>query len=136
MTISFRRVYLGRCDPVRTVRESYNILTSEEQVKQVYAEFVARPPVSFARDVLIVAHRGVCPTGGYVIRVMSVESRGKALVVNLVTSDPGPGDYVSLAATCPNDCVAVSRASIGRPGRYLALFYCAGREVAQVRFEI
>jgi hypothetical protein len=116
LTLKFRQVDLSspqalpfRPDP------DYLVFASSEAL----AAFYEVPPwssgVDWAREFLLVAERGECPTGGYrlVIETVTRPSHPAAdLVAKVVMVDPRPGDMVTMALTFPRAAVAVERAGL------------------------
>jgi hypothetical protein len=71
-----------------------------------------RPPVDFARRMLIVLATGSRPSGGYAIAARSVTRQGETLQVAVHESCPARGAMVSMGLTQPVAVVAVER--VGR----------------------
>ena len=66
--------------------------------------------VDWSRELVIVAERGECPSGGFTVSITALERmEGGDLRVSVAFSDPGPDDFVTLAMTFPRDVVVVSR---------------------------
>lgn len=59
------------------------------------------PPVDFSRESVVVVALGERNTGGYSFRVTGVRREDSKLVVTVATSQPGPGDMVTMAFTQP-----------------------------------
>lgn len=61
------------------------------------------------RNYLVAIHQGLCPTGGYSIRVVSVRARADAVTVTVDFQEPGPDDIVTMAMTTPRLFLLVPR---------------------------
>jgi hypothetical protein len=69
-----------------------------------------RPPVDFARDVVVAVAGGQRSTGGYSIAVDRVTRSGAGVSVDVVQTTPGAGCIMSQALTQPVDVVVVAAA--------------------------
>jgi PrcB C-terminal len=69
-----------------------------------------RPAVDFSRDVVIAVAAGQRPTGGHAIAVERVARVGKAMMVEVVETVPGPGCWTAQQVTQPVDVVVVAAA--------------------------
>ncbi|MEX0975209.1 MAG: protease complex subunit PrcB family protein [Bacillota bacterium] len=58
--------------------------------------------MDFQRNYLVAIHQGLCPTGGYSIRVKAVRARRDAVTVTVDFQEPGPDDIVTMAMTTPH----------------------------------
>lgn len=65
--------------------------------------------VDFDRSYLIGIQQGLCPTGGYSIRVKDVRARQSAVTVTVDFQEPEPGDIVTMAMTTPHLFLVVPR---------------------------
>jgi hypothetical protein len=72
----------------------------------------ALPPVDFAREMALVAAMGRRNTGGYEIRIQSVERAENGLVVRVTESSPGPTCGTGAALSAPADVVVVPRSDL------------------------
>lgn len=61
------------------------------------------------RNYLVAIHQGLCPTGGYSIRIVSVRARAGAVTVTVDFQEPGPDDIVTMAMTTPRLFLLVPR---------------------------
>jgi hypothetical protein len=69
-----------------------------------------RPVVDFSRDVVIAVAAGQRPSGGHAIAVERVARAGKAMMVEVVETVPGPGCWTTQQLTQPVDVVVVAAA--------------------------
>ena len=136
LALGFRHLLLLLEDTSGLKGPAYHVLTSEKDVGRIYGKLVTKPRVRFESSLLIAAHRGLCPTGGYGIVIESLRLAGHELLVNMRTIDPAPEDFVTLIPTYPSDSVALWRGSLGRPGAYEAVFVDGGTKVAVVPFVV
>lgn len=70
------------------------------------------PDVDFAREMALVAAMGQRSTGGYAIRIESVERAGSGLAVRVVETSPGPTCGTGQALSRPADVVIVPRSAL------------------------
>lgn len=70
------------------------------------------PEVDFAREMALVAAMGRRSTGGYEIRIDSVERTGSGLEVRVVETSPGPTCGTGQALSSPADVVLVPRSTL------------------------
>lgn len=61
------------------------------------------------RNYLLAIHQGLCPTGGYSVRVTSVRARLDTVTVTVEFQEPGPDDIVTMAMTTPRLFLLVPR---------------------------
>lgn len=78
-----------------------------------HESFVVPPPplpeVDFAREMVIGVCIGPRPTGGYGVRIRSVQKSGDKLVVDVVETRPAEGAIVPMVVTQPYEFVRVPR---------------------------
>lgn len=121
MTPNFRQVDLRSPQPLPFRPDpDYLVFSSAEAL----AAFYEVPPwssgVDWAREFLLIAERGECPTGGYRVAIESVTWPGRpagVLVAKVVMASPRPSDMVTMALTFPRAAVAVERAGLEGLGR-------------------
>jgi hypothetical protein len=70
------------------------------------------PQVDFGREMALVAAMGRRSTGGYEIRIHSVQRQGDGLVVHAVETSPGPTCGTGAALSSPADVVLVPRSDL------------------------
>jgi len=88
------------------------------------------PSLDFAKHYLVAIHQGLCPTGGYSIRVRSVRSHGLVVTVTVDFQEPEPGDIVTMTMTTPHVFLLVPK----RRGKELVFrFRSAGGSVLAER---
>jgi len=63
----------------------------------------------FDGNYLVAIHQGLCPTGGYSVRVVSVRARLDTVTVTVDFQEPGPDDIVTMAMTTPRLFLLVPR---------------------------
>lgn len=88
------------------------VLGSWSDWESAYGRASARPRVDFRLEVVVAVHMGPCATGGFSVRIQSVEVRPGELVISADYRRPGPLDLVTLVATDPRDMVALPRAAL------------------------
>lgn len=59
------------------------------------------PAIDFNKHYLVLVHQGVCPTGGYGVRVLGVRKTSGHVAISVEFKEPKPGDAVTLAMTAP-----------------------------------
>lgn len=79
------------------------------RIHAVMSPAPALPSVDFSEDVVIVAALGSRPSGGYAIRIDTVQQTGAGIEVLVRQVRPGPGCGVTTAITSPVDLVRVPR---------------------------
>lgn len=65
--------------------------------------------LDFDRSYLVAIHQGLCPTGGYSVRVRAVRAQPWVVTVTVDFQEPGPGDIVTMAMTTPHLFLLVPR---------------------------
>ncbi len=116
----------------------YVIAGDLTQVREELKEILGGKPArsSFSRDenLNLVVFRGVFPTGGYGIRIDSVQRAGNKFVVRATFTDPSKGAIVTQAFTQPTAVVPLGRLP---PGEYTAELYVrrGGEEKLYKRIE-
>lgn len=65
--------------------------------------------LDFEKSYLVVIQQGLCPTGGYSIRVRAVRVQPPVVTVTVDFQEPGPGDIVTMAMTTPHLFLLVPR---------------------------
>jgi hypothetical protein len=60
-----------------------------------------RPPVDFAKEMVLGAFAGERLTAGYVVTIQSLEPRGSQLLVHVREASPGPGEVTAQVLTQP-----------------------------------
>jgi hypothetical protein len=65
--------------------------------------------LDFDRSYLVAIQQGLCPTGGYSIRVKAVRAQPPVVTVTVDFQEPGPGDIVTMAMTTPHLFLLVPR---------------------------
>lgn len=89
-------------------------------------EFAER--IDWRRQVVLLAHRGECPTGGYGVRITGVREDGGRLRVEILLRDPGPGEFVTMVMTYPADAAVLPRSRF-KGQRITVVFEAGGREL-------
>ena len=100
-----KRVY----DNLRTVpsRLAANIDLTQRRVIIGYGRDLLQKPGMWADQFLLVAMRGMCPTGGYSIAVEQLVRQGDTVQVQVTETDPAPDAMVTMAFTYPTHIVAI-----------------------------
>ena len=80
--------------------------------------------------VMVAAFQGQQNTGGYAIRITSVERRGDQLLVRATFTRPGPGAFVTQVLTSPAHVVSIAAADAAGL-REAILFDESGVEIAR-----
>jgi len=93
------------------------VLTRPGDIRAAYGNCRLLPAPDLERCLLVMVHRGPCPTGGHAIRISGIEQRGDEVTVVTARRDPRPGDSVTMMITYPRDCVAVERSELAFRGR-------------------
>jgi len=65
-------------------------------------EVLRAASVDFDRSYLLAIQQGLCPTGGFSIRVRAVRARPSVVTVIVDFQEPGPDDIVTMAMTTPH----------------------------------
>lgn len=63
----------------------------------------------FEDSYLVAIHQGLCPTGGYSVRVSSVRRQRGVVTITVDFQEPGPNDIVTMAMTTPRVFLALPR---------------------------
>lgn len=114
----FVRVELVTREPVRNPEAPvYAVLNRREDLLALYGTGDHGPGIDLERCFLVAVHRGYCPSGGYSVRVRSLEQQGDQVTVRVDHRDPRPGDFVTQAITYPQDLVQVERSELNPAGR-------------------
>lgn len=126
------RAYGGRCEG-----PEYRVIVTGDEFASAFGEACEPLPVDFGRYVLVTASRGLCRSGGYRIRITSVEQCGGQVRVTLEFRDPAPGEIVTLALTYPQDAVVIAREAFW-PGGQLEFVFAdtTGRELGRFQADI
>lgn len=112
----------------------YHVIASPEEFDATYAPFegagCSRPDLS--AYVLVGVHRGLCPTGGYWVRIVELKHCGSEVVVKVDIRNPRPGELVTLAMTYPADAVLVPKDILPKTEPVVFRFVdSAGKELAR-----
>lgn len=70
--------------------------------------------VDFASHLVVAAHLGPCPTGGYSVRITRAVTGDAGVHITARVARPGPADPVTLAWTYPSHAVALERSALGQ----------------------
>jgi hypothetical protein len=81
--------------------------------------------------VMVAAFQGQRTTGGYSVKITSVERRGDQLLVRATFTSPGPGGIVTQVLTSPAHVVSIAAADAAGL-REAILFDQSGTEIARV----
>ncbi|MCL6580057.1 MAG: protease complex subunit PrcB family protein [Firmicutes bacterium] len=133
----FRRVELGSPEPLPFDPEpAYLVIGSAEELSRFLGVHRWSPPIDWSREVLLVASRGECPTGGYTVAISRLERRpSETLKATVTFGDPAPTDFVTMVVTYPRAAVAVERDSV--TGVSEVIFAGPGDDVlARVKVEL
>jgi hypothetical protein len=125
-TVPFKRVDLGPCgDEAMFGSARFFVLGSASEFEEVYPgrDRGDLPAIDFKNHLLIVAYRGICPTGGYTIEITCVHEAEDGIHVQIETKDPNPDDFVTLAMTNPHDAVVIPRKSIASMRKRAFVFH-------------
>ena len=106
----------------------------KEELKKILTGEPARTKFSRDESLNLVVFRGVFPTGGYGIRIDSVQRAGNKFIVRATFTDPEKGAIVTQAFTQPTAVVPLGRLP---PGEYTAELYVrrGGEEKLYKRIE-
>ncbi len=107
------------------VREELRRIASGEQKPR--SRFSTEERLNF------VVFRGVFPTGGYGVRVDSVQRAGNTFTVRVTYTDPPPGATVTQAFTQPTAVIPIGTLP---PGKYRAKLHVTRGLVERVYFSI
>lgn len=111
----FVRVEMVTPEPMRNPEAPvYAVLTRSEDLLALYG--VGDCELDFGRCFLVAVHRGFCPSGGYSVRVRSLEQEGNQVTVRLDHRDPRPQEMVTQVITYPRDLVQVERSELSPRG--------------------
>ena len=107
------------------VREELRRIASGEQKPR--SRFSTEEQLNF------VVFRGVFPTGGYGVRVDSVQRAGNTFTVRVTYTAPQPGAAVTQAFTQPTVVIPIGTLP---PGKYRAKLHVIGKPVKSVSFTV
>lgn len=133
MKPEFRRVELRSEEPLRLRHDpACFVLTSSEELERVYGVRSLEDRVDWGEELLLVAERGECPTGGYRVefRRLVLDPPGHpqgTLLAEVVETDPRPTDFVTMMITYPRAAVAVRRLGLEKVAR--VVFACAAGRI-------
>lgn len=85
------------------------------QTYNINAENRPAEVADFEKYFLVAVHQGLCPTGGYGIRISRVEGSAATIDIYLEFKEPHPGQTVTLTMTCPSVSFLVPRMGSGEP---------------------
>lgn len=135
--VPFERVSLGPYgDEAMFESPRFFVLLSEAEYRDVYGFRRAHedpqepkhgPKVDFEKHILITVHRGLCPTGGYTVKIVDITAFRNEVRVYVRRRDPKPDEIVTLVMTYPYDAVLVPRAFIP-PSKHTLFVLRWGRE--------
>lgn len=112
-----------------TLAKGYYASGIEEKVEAVFYDFDAFssffkkihvgetpapeiPAVDFEKDMVIAVSPGPMMTGGYDVEIVGISEAEGKLVVELLYTEPGPGDMVTEAITQPHQIVSVPKSNL------------------------
>uniref|UniRef100_A0A7S1BNW5 PrcB C-terminal domain-containing protein n=1 Tax=Corethron hystrix TaxID=216773 RepID=A0A7S1BNW5_9STRA len=112
--MSFETVASGASSGIE--RQIAEIVRSREDLERLWAEHGSNsipppdpPSVDFDADMLVCVFRGTQSSGGYSVRVESVEEDGGGVIIRYTASDPGPMAMVTMAMTQPHHIVKTKK---------------------------
>jgi len=118
-TLHLIRLQTGRWP--RVFREpTFAVVASEEEFRDLTGAREEVPDLD--RYVLILVARGVCPTGGYQVRVERVVRQPDGVRVLIRYRDPRPRDSVTMTMTSPVDAVLVPREQLPAEKPWVFIF--------------
>ncbi len=88
------------------------VFSSHEEIMNTYSVSSYEPKVDFSRNVVLSVHRGLCRTGGYLVRILGLSRRGNEVTVRVMLYDPAPDEFVTLVQTHPFDMVQVPKSQM------------------------
>ncbi|MCL4426103.1 MAG: protease complex subunit PrcB family protein [Firmicutes bacterium] len=104
---------------------AYLVFTSSREMAAVYGRDVGSK-LDLEENILVAAHRGLCRTGGYTIRIESVQAAEREVIVRLSLTDPRPGDFVTMVMTYPRDMVLIQKSTLPSRGDLIFKFVGPG----------
>ena len=133
--VPWRPVSLRFEEPVQEVDEmEFWVIDSPQQLERTFGARPLSPGIDFGRELLVVAHRGFCPTGGYGIRVTSVTVAGSEVRVAMQLQDPPPGAMVIMIITYPRAELVIARKALPAGPVEFAFFDHTGKELGRVAY--
>lgn len=121
--IRFERLKVHRCNALGPFKEfTAFVVACEGELERLYPFRADRPRFDLRREFLIEVYRGEFPTGGYQVRVASIEQEERTVSVTVVLRNPKPGEMVTMVFTHPFDVVKIRRTSLVQRGNLLFRF--------------
>ncbi len=135
MEVPWRTVSLRFEGAVPEAREmGFWVLGSLAEFEQAFGTREFRPAIDFERELLVVLHRGFCPTGGYAIDVESVVAEGSRIWVTVKLQDPPRGAMVLMIITYPRAEFTLAKGDLPPVPLQFVFGDRAGGELGEVEY--